>query len=180
MRTSIFISAPIFAAAAFAQDSSSTVDAFPQTSYLQQTNSLGVVTGMPAVFTSQPSQPAVFTSQPSQPAVVTSQPEVATIPAIGTTGLVTIIIPGVNTTITHVYSGSNSTTVEIINTPTPSVTTTMSGGASGSGASGTGADATGSGATGGASSTSSQGAAATMHAVAGSVVGLGAFMAAFL
>ena len=36
----------------------------PFTIYTTMTNSLGVITGMPAVWTSQPSQPAVVTSQP--------------------------------------------------------------------------------------------------------------------
>ena len=37
----------------------------PFTIYTTMTNSLGVITGMPSVWTSQPSQPAVVTSQPS-------------------------------------------------------------------------------------------------------------------
>jgi hypothetical protein len=36
----------------------------PFTIYTSMTNSLGVITGMPAVWTSQPSQPALVTSQP--------------------------------------------------------------------------------------------------------------------
>lgn len=43
----------------------------PFTIYLTETDSWGVITGMPAVATSQPE---VVTSQPTQPAVVTSQP----------------------------------------------------------------------------------------------------------
>lgn len=56
---------------------SSTVNPFPQTSYLQQTNSLGVVIGMPAVATVS-SQPAVFTTQP---AISTSPPSDGNFPA---------------------------------------------------------------------------------------------------
>lgn len=43
----------------------------PFTVYTAETDSWGVITGMPTVVTSQP---AVVTSQPTQPAVVTSQP----------------------------------------------------------------------------------------------------------
>jgi len=39
----------------------------PFTIYTSMTNSLGVITGMPAVVTSQPTQPAVVTSQPVSP-----------------------------------------------------------------------------------------------------------------
>ncbi|KAJ9609746.1 hypothetical protein H2200_006074 [Cladophialophora chaetospira] len=43
----------------------------PFTVYTSQTNSLGVITGMPAVVTSQPTQPAVVTSQPASPTLPT-------------------------------------------------------------------------------------------------------------
>ncbi|EXJ58520.1 hypothetical protein A1O7_05946 [Cladophialophora yegresii CBS 114405] len=39
----------------------------PFTIYTSMTNSLGVITGMPSVVTSQPTQPAVITSQPQSP-----------------------------------------------------------------------------------------------------------------
>ncbi|KIW95267.1 uncharacterized protein Z519_03851 [Cladophialophora bantiana CBS 173.52] len=39
----------------------------PFTIYTSMTNSLGVITGMPSVVTSQPTQPAVITSQPVSP-----------------------------------------------------------------------------------------------------------------
>lgn len=94
MRTTFALAA--FVAAAFAQSETvsssshavdqstkltiaqSSVDPFPQTSYLAQTNSLGVVTGQPAAATSIPDQPAADTSIPTQPAAVTSQPPVDT------------------------------------------------------------------------------------------------------
>jgi hypothetical protein len=98
MRASVFYSA-VFAAAASAQSvslvlpqvgsnhdlnaSQSSVDPYPQTTQLQFTNSLGVVTGQPAVVTSIPGQPAVVTQIPTQPAVVTSQPLPADVPAVG-------------------------------------------------------------------------------------------------
>jgi hypothetical protein len=46
----------------------------PFTIYTTETNEWGVITGMPKVYTSQPTQPLAVTSQPTQPAVVTSQP----------------------------------------------------------------------------------------------------------
>jgi len=176
MRAAIL--APIFAAAVLAQDSSS-VDEFPQTSFLTQTNSLGVVTGMPSVETSQPAVAPVVTSQP---ALATSVGEAATIPAVGE-GITTLVrqgTMGVNSTQTIVVSANNSTTVVIStvgvggSTSSPSATGTgrnpsQSGGDDDEDPSGT--------ATGGPQST---GAAATMRAVAGSVAGIGAFVAAFL
>jgi len=181
MRASIFLSGAAFAVAAFAQDSSS-VDAHPQTTFLTQTNSLGVVTGQPSVITAIPSQPSQALSQPN---VATSVGVAATIPDLG---------PGLHT---YAYGiGTNHTTLIVfsanVNGSTSFVTPTPTPSSQGSGVTGTdgkvtptatgtdgklittGASATGAG---GASST---GAAATMRAVAGSVVGVGAFMAAFL
>jgi hypothetical protein len=43
----------------------------PFTIYTTQTNSLGVITGMPSVWTSQPSQPPLVTSQPVSPTLPT-------------------------------------------------------------------------------------------------------------
>lgn len=182
MRASVFYSAA-FAAAASAQSSS--VDAFPQTSLLAQTNSLGVVTGMFPVATSQPQQPAVVTNQPGQPAAVTSQPLPANIPAVGS-GITTLILPGTgsmfNMTRTVVVSASNSTTVVLNN---PGASGSAASGASGSGSrttgeSGSGASGSRTGsATGTGAPANSQGAAANVK-IAGSVLGLGAFAAAFL
>jgi hypothetical protein len=157
------------------QTITSSVDNYPQTSYLKQTNSLGVVTGMPAVFTSQPGQPAVVTSQP---AVVTSQPLPAEIPAVGP-GLHTFTLPGTgsmfNQTRTIVVSANNSTTMQI-QTSTP----VASG--SGSAASGSGARASGSGSAtrSGAAASQSANAANNMKVAAGSILGFGAFVAAIL
>lgn len=171
MRASVFYSAA-FAAVASAQSS---VDAYPQTSLLQFTNSLGVVTGQPAVVTSQPSQPAVATDIPSQPAVVTSQPLPADIPAVGP-GVHTLVLPGTgsafNQTRTVVVSANNSTTVQI-QTSTPAASgANGSGGVSGSGASGTTPTGTG--------APQNSEAAAPNVKVAGSLLGLGAIAAAFL
>jgi hypothetical protein len=201
MRASIFYSAA-FAAAASAQSvsfhwdptsaepnltaSQSSVDPFPQTSLLQQTDSRGVVTGMFPVATSQPSQPAAVTTQPGQPAAVTTQPAVVTtqpapadIPAVGP-GLHTLVLPGTgssfNQTRTVVVSANNSTTVQI-QTSTPAAS---GADASGSGASGSGPRRSGSGASGSASPSATPGAAANVKVAAGSLVGFGAIVAAFL
>lgn len=158
----------------------SSVDPFPQSIYMAQTNSLGVVTGMPAVVTSIPSQPAAVTNIPGQPAVVTSQPLPANIPAVGP-GVHTLVLAGTgsafNQTRTVVVSANNSTTVEILPTPT--------GGASGSGASGMTTTGTGMRQTGSATGTgpaqqSTGAAVANVQLAAGSVLGFGAFVAAFL
>ncbi|KAH7085755.1 hypothetical protein BKA63DRAFT_500439 [Paraphoma chrysanthemicola] len=176
MRASVFYSA-VFAAAASAQSSS--VDPYPQTSQLQFTNSLGVVTGQPAVATSIPGQPAVVTNIPTQPAAVTSQPLPADIPAVGP-GLHTLVLPGTgsafNQTRTVVVSANNSTTVQVQTSAAASAS--GSSGATGSGASrasGASGSATGTGAP-----QNSQGAAANVKAAAGGVLGFGAIVAAFL
>lgn len=177
MRAAFFI--PVFAAAAFAQDSSSSsIDEHPQTTFLQQTNSLGVVTGQPSVITSQPTNPAVISTQPE---AATSVGLPASIPAVGS-GITTIVVGGPSTapnaTQTLVVSANNSTTI-ILSSPTSSGASGSGSGATGTGA--TGSDASGSGGSQTGSGTAqSTGAAATMKAVAGSVVGVGAFMAAFL
>ncbi|KAJ4367449.1 hypothetical protein N0V83_007032 [Neocucurbitaria cava] len=176
MRSSIFVSAVAFAVAS-AQSSS--VDPFPQTSLLAQTNSLGVVTGQPPVATSQPTQPAANTVQPNLPSAVTTQPLVNSIPAVGT-GVHTLLLPGpasnVNSTQTVVVSANNSTTVVLAPATASDASATGSGGSSGSKTSGASGSATGSG-----SASSSTGAAAhNVKAAAGGLVGVGAFLAAFL
>lgn len=177
MRYSALLAAPIFAAAALAQ--SSTGDDFPQTTFLQQTNSLGVVTGQPAPATSIPDQPSAVTTQPPQDL---SQPPVETIPAVGT-GVNTILIPGPsNTTRTLTVSANNSTTV--ILSPTRASTSNKPATGTDSAGRPTGTDSNGNPTTGTAAdstaSATSTGAAATMKAMAGSVIGIGAFAAAFL
>ena len=177
MRAAFFT--PVFALAVYAQSQSSSIDDFPQTSFLTQTNSLGVVTGQPAVNTNVGNPDS---SIPAQAPVETSQPPVASIPAVAP-GINTIQVPGTgNTTRTLVVSANNSTTV-VLGNPTPS------GSPTGTEARTTGADASGSGASGasgatgsrtGASGSQSTGAAPTMGAMAGSIFGVGALVAAFL
>jgi hypothetical protein len=172
----------------------SSTDAFPQTSYLQQTNSLGVVTGGPAVETSIPSQPAADTSIPSQPDAVTSQPAVVTsqplvvtslppgasIPAQAS-GIHTVVIPiGNNSTTQVVVSANNSTTIVYApSTPATDSAGRTTGAGRPTGSAATGSDATGSDATGtGAQTTETPGAAANMQ-VASGFLGA-ALLAAFL
>ncbi|KAF2833363.1 hypothetical protein CC86DRAFT_461748 [Ophiobolus disseminans] len=170
MRVSVFYSAA-FAAVASAQSSS--VDPYPQTTLLRGTNSLGVVTAQPPVATLIPSQPAAVISQP---AIVTSQPLPANIPAVGP-GVHTLVLAGTgsafNTTRTIVVSANNSTTVQI---------ETSSAAASGSGSAGTltGTARVSGSATGTGAPQNSAGAAANVKAAAGSVLGFGAIVAAFL
>ncbi|OAK98689.1 hypothetical protein IQ06DRAFT_327232 [Phaeosphaeriaceae sp. SRC1lsM3a] len=182
MRASVFYSAA-FAAVASAQSSS--VDPFPQTSLLAQTDSRGVVTGMFPVATSQPQQPAAVTNQPGQPAVVTSQPAVVTtqpapanIPAVGS-GITTLVLQGTgsafNQTRTVVVSANNSTTVELVRS-TPA--SGSGAGATGSGASGSGSRPSGSAS--GTGSPASTGAASPLQIASGSLIGFGAIFAAFL
>lgn len=176
MRSSIFVSAAVVAVAS-AQSSS--VDPFPQTSLLTQTNSLGVVTGMFPVATSIgaiPTQPDAVTNQP---AVVTSQPVPADIPAVGP-GVHTLTLPGTgsmfNTTRTVTVSANNSTTLVVA-----PATSANSANPSGSGASGASrASGSGSPTGSGAASASTGAAVPNVKVAAGSLVGFGAFMAAFL
>lgn len=186
MRASAFVSVSAFAAAALAQGSSSTIDAFPQTSFLTQTGSGGVVTGQPTLATSIP---PVFTSQPP---VVTSQPPVAT--SVGVPAVIPDLGPGLHTYV--VGQGTNSSTTIVfsanVNGSTSFVTPPATSSSSDAGFTGTDGRVTPTpsqptGTDGKPLSNSpsptgpqSTGAAATMRAVAGSVVGLGAFVAAFL
>lgn len=171
MRVSIFV--PLFAAAALAQESSST-DNHPQTHRLTETDSRGVVTGQPTVVTSIPDQPPAETSIPAQ---ATSVGEVVNIPAVGT-GVTTIIRADTarpNATETIVVSANKDTTV-ILSTVGQTTSTSPTG--SGSRPTGSGAEESGTPTE--SDATESPGAAATMRAMAGSVVGFGAFVAAFL
>jgi hypothetical protein len=168
MYTSTLLSVA-FAAVAAAQSTLVTSVSYdnPLTAYLTQTDSNGVITGMPtqpAVVTSIPTQPAVVTSQPG---VVTSQPLVASIYAGLTTGTNTVLVG--NQTQTVFFSGDITSVIKA--TPTPTAAKS-SGGSSGSGTS----------ASGSAASASSSGSSASGHikAGAGALVGAGALFAAFL
>jgi hypothetical protein len=151
----------------------SSVDPFPQTNQLTQTNSLGVVTGQPPVATSQPAQPPADTNIPNQDTDVGTA---VTIPAVGT-GVHTLTLGGasgnVNGTRTLVVSANNSTTVVLGAPSTASASATSGAGASGSGrASGSGSP-TGSG-------SPQQSTNAAVANIAGTFAGMGAIIAAFL
>ncbi|KAK5717830.1 hypothetical protein LTR15_008671 [Elasticomyces elasticus] len=159
------------------------------TSYLTETNSLGVVTGMPSAATAATSLPGAITTQPS---VITSQPAVATIPAGLPVG-VTSIAQNASGSLSYFSVSVGSSTTVVMLPSTASVVTAASGSSgSGSGASGSGsgsAGASGASATGGsatssgaASSSSSSSAASAnniQYASAG-LLGLGALFAALL
>ncbi|KAI1118291.1 hypothetical protein F5Y14DRAFT_447168 [Nemania sp. NC0429] len=193
MRSFAFLVAPLLAGVALAQDDSehttvltigftnsvgeavtatTTYTYFysnPLTSLLTQTNSDGIITGLPSgglpAFTSQP---AVVTSQPD---VVTSQPAVATIPA----GL-----PEGTTTITRgnssfVISVGPSTTVVLTSTSTTSTDPSNTGESNSDGSS----PSSSSGAS-GSSPSETPGAAAGLVPASFGLVSLGALIAALL
>ncbi|KAK4908586.1 hypothetical protein LTR49_022544 [Elasticomyces elasticus] len=202
MRSSIMI-AP-FVAAAYAQSSSELVQTGVVsantttytttwtysngfTSYLTETNSLGVVTGMPSAATAATSLPGAITTQPS---VITSQPAVATIPAGLPVG-VTSIAQNASGSLSYFSVSVGSSTTVVMLPSTASVVTAASGssgsgsGASGSGSAGaSGASATGGSATSsGAASSSSAASAASANNVqyaSAGLLGLGALFAALL
>ncbi|KAK3716412.1 hypothetical protein LTR37_006562 [Vermiconidia calcicola] len=172
----------------------------PATLYLTQTNSLGVVTGMPGASTVI-TNPAVVTSQP---AVVTTQPAVDLVPAgitgttivsyNGTAGFTsftavagestTRILGGANTIATVASGSASGSTTARGNGPRPTGGRPTGGSGSNSNSD---SDASSSGAPSGSASSSSssasesEGAAASnMKAASAGVLGLGAFIAALL
>ena len=166
---------------AAAAAATSSVDPFPQTAFLTATNSLGVVTGQPAADTVTPTQPAADTAIPTQPAADTDVGTAVTIPAVGT-GIQTIPIPYNNGTATLTVSANNSTTVILGGIPTGSASGSA---ASNSAATTSGMRTSGSGSasgspTGSAAGGDSTAGATNLKVAAGSMVGFGAFVAAFL
>lgn len=151
----------------------SSVDPFPQTNLLAQTNSLGVVTGQFSVATAIPTQPAADTEQPP---AATDVGTVETIPAVGT-GVHTLTLPGpasnVNATRTIVVSANNSTTVVLSAATSTGAVFTSPGASGASRTPGSSGSPTGSGAP-------QQSTGAAAQVVAGSFLGFGAFLAAFL
>ncbi|KAI3324017.1 hypothetical protein HD806DRAFT_81330 [Xylariaceae sp. AK1471] len=193
MRSFAFLAAPLLAGVALAQDDSqhtttltigftnsageavTTVTTYtyqysnPVTTLLTQTNSDGIITGLPS------SGPAAETSQPSvvtsQPAVVTSIPAVATIPAGLPTGT-TAIIQGNSS---FVISVGPSTTVVLTSTSTASDDASNTGGSTptdGSNPSSSGSS--------GSSPTETPGAAAGLVPASFGLVSFGALIAALL
>ncbi|KAI8624334.1 hypothetical protein F5Y19DRAFT_480713 [Xylariaceae sp. FL1651] len=193
MRSFAFLAAPLLAGVALAQDDNehtttltigytnsvgSAITAVttytyqysnPATSLLTQTNSDGIITGLPSTGPpAETSQPSVVTSQPN---VVTSIPPVATIPAGLPSGLTTIT-QGNSSFVVSV--GQSTTVVLTTSTTTPSA----------SGASNTEGSASG-GSNPSATNSGSSGASHTPNAAAGVVpasfgLSLGALVAALL
>lgn len=128
----------------------------PETSYITETNSLGVITGMPTA----------VTTQPGQPSAVTTQPAAASIYAGLSSGLNTVVVG--NRTLTVNVSGNQTSVV----TPTP--TTQSSNGAGTTTGSGSGTK------TGSSSSSTSSGAAAVVKMASGALAGAAGIFALFL
>jgi len=200
MRASLILAAP-FVALALAQSgetnvtevttsSSSYVYTNPLTAYLTQTNSLGVITGMPPVETSVGNAGTAVTTQAI---VVTSQPAVALVPA-GFTGVTTLKFGGNGTSATSsivITAGTGTTFIVSATSAAATSGAGASGSASGSGAtsgaSGTAASGGSSGTAGSgtatgsaATSSSSTGAAAHIYVASSALIGAGALFAAFL
>ncbi|KAF2222854.1 hypothetical protein BDZ85DRAFT_118487 [Elsinoe ampelina] len=186
MQTFAFLGLAALAAAQVTNSASSiTSISIPDnsfTTFLTQTDSNGVVTGIPT-------QPAVVTSIPVQPGVVTSQPAVATIPAGLPSGINSVpinnstILVSVGSSTTVVIGGAGSTvtsgTVSATGSASGSSGSSSGGSATTGGASGTSGGASG---TSSASPSSSSGAAAAnkVYMASGALVGAGAFFVAFL
>lgn len=99
----------------------------PATAYLTQTNSDGVVTGMPSQ--------SVDTAIPTQPKAATSQPPVATIPAGLGTGAHTLTIAASSGLTSFTISVGSSTTA-VVGSPSGITGVTTSGGPKPTGSSG--------------------------------------------
>lgn len=101
----------------------------PATAYLTQTNSDGIVTGMPSN--------SVDTAIPTQPKAATSQPPVATIPAGLGTGAHTLTIAASSGLTSFTISVGSSTTA-VVGSPSGITGVTTAGGpkATGSGSNG--------------------------------------------
>jgi hypothetical protein len=153
----------------------------PATKYLTETNSDGIVTGMP----SNAGTATVVTGEPA----VTSQPPVATIPA-GISGT-TVITINATAGLTSFTISAGKKTTQILGGADVSTAGGSSGGASGTGGgnnpqhtgsgNGNGNGNGGSGSSASASSSSTGAAAvATAQLASAGMIGLGAFFAALL
>jgi len=127
-----------------------------ETLYTTETNSLGVVTGMPDP----------VTTQPGQPAEVTSQPAAASIYAGLSQGLNTVVV------------GNSTVTVDVNGNQTSIVSSTTQSTAASASAATTGS-ATGS-ATGSSSTSKSSSAAANIKLASGALAGAAGLFAVFL
>ncbi|KAI0452809.1 hypothetical protein F5B21DRAFT_481736 [Xylaria acuta] len=194
MRSFTFLAAPLLAGVALAQDDSQHTTTLtigftnsageavtslttytyqysnPATTLLTQTNSDGIITGLPSSGPpAETSQPSVVTSQPS---VVTSIPAVATIPAGLPTGLTTIVQGNSSFAI----SVGPSTTVVLTSTSTTSEDASNTGGSTPT----DGSDPSSTSGSSGSSPTETPGAAAGLVPASFGLVSFGALIAALL
>lgn len=162
------------------------------TSYLTETNSLGVVTGMPEV----------ATAQSALPPAVTSQPAVATIPA-GLPEGNTYLLINISRSLTSFEVSVGSSTTVVVDAPESATIVTGTGTETGAVATGTGSSssdssddsssASGSSTRGSSQSSSASGSAASSSAsgsadsaagrvtlASAGILGFGALVAAFL
>lgn len=161
------------------------------TSYLTQTNSLGVVTGMPEV----------ATAQSDLPPAVTSQPAVATIPA-GLPEGNTYLLINISRSLTSFEVSVGSSTTVVVNAPESASIVTGTGTETGTAASSTGSSDDDSESSSGSSASSTRGSSSSGSSASGSgaaestgsadssagrvtlasagVLGFGALVAAFL
>ncbi|KAK8051538.1 hypothetical protein PG993_002923 [Apiospora rasikravindrae] len=144
----------------------------PATAYLTQTNSDGIVTGMPSN--------SVDTAIPTQPKAETSQPPVATIPAGLGTGAHTLTINASSGLTSFTISVGSSTTA-VVGSPSGITGVTTSGGAKPTGSNGNGGsngDSSNGGSDGNSAAPSSTGGNAAGHYQAPAAAGvLGALFA---
>ncbi|KAK7927615.1 hypothetical protein PG985_004613 [Apiospora marii] len=158
MRSSVAAVAPFLAVAAMAQEMHTTTvlvgftgtdgkpttqtSAYtydysnPATAYLTQTNSDGIVTGMPSQ--------SIDTAIPTQPKAETSQPPVATIPAGLATGAHTLTIAASSGLTSFTISVGSSTTA-VVGSPSGITGVTTAGGPKPTGSSGSGSSSDGNG-----------------------------------
>lgn len=161
------------------------------TSYLTQTNSLGVVTGMPEVATAQSALPPAVTSQPAVATIPAGLPEGNTYLLINISRSLTSFEVSVGSSTTVVVDAPESATI-VTGTGTETGTAAVSSatgsssddsesssGSSSTRGSSSGSSASGSGASASSTGTADSSAGRVTLASAG-VLGFGALVAAFL
>jgi hypothetical protein len=153
------------------------------TSYLTQTNSLGVVTGMPEVATAQSALPTAITSQPAVATIPAGLPEGNTYLLINISRTLTSFEVSVGSSTTVVVNAPESATIVTgTGTETAAVSTGSSDDSSSSGSSTRRASSSTGSSTGGAaeSTGSADSSAGRVTLASAGVLGFGALVAAFL
>jgi hypothetical protein len=177
MRSAIILTLAAVAMAQVSEPSSIPSYTNPMTSFLTQTNSLGVVTGQPKPDLN------VVTSQPlpvtTQPALVTSQPPVETSPAGSNIVSVPTAAPYPTSAVSSGYSSSMGTNATFTSGSPSASSTGASETSSEASSSATATDDSAATTTGSAAPTASTGAAALFQPALGLGVA-GAIFAAFL